>query len=78
MDTPNEEIHATTVEARGGRRGNRVRLILVVSLVLALVAMAAVFLGGASGPNQSGTAPSEEASGGASDGAGDAPAAMAS
>ena len=70
MDNPNEEIHATTVEARGGQRGSRVRLILVVSLVLALVAMAAVFLGGASGPNQSGTAPSEEAS--------EAPSAIAS
>ena len=78
MDTPDEEIHATTVEARGAERGNRVWLILVVSLVLALVAMAAVYLGGASGPNQSGTAPSEEASDGISDGASDAPAAMAS
>ena len=70
MDTPNEEIHATTREARGAVTGNGVRYVLGVSLVLALVVMGVLYMGGTAGPDQSGTAPS-----GAAD---EAPAAMPS
>ena len=70
MDTPNEEVHASTVEARGAVTGHGVRYVLGISLVLALVVMGVLYMGGTAGPNQSGTAPSEEAS--------DPPSAMAS
>jgi len=39
-----EEIHVTTTEARSGFRGTHVRNILLISLVLAIAAMSAVWI----------------------------------
>ena len=56
MDPQTEEVHVTTEQARGGKTGVGLRYVLMVSLVLAVVAMAAIWLLGARGPEQSGQA----------------------
>ena len=44
MADPNEQVHLTTTEARGGATPGMTRYILVASLVLVIVAFAAVYL----------------------------------
>ncbi len=47
MERHGEEIHITPEEARGGRSGSTVRTILLISLVLAIGALSAVWIIGA-------------------------------
>ena len=56
MDRQGEEVHVTTEEARGGQTGLGMRYVLVISLVLVVVVLAALWLLGVSGPAQSGQA----------------------
>ena len=44
MADPNEQIHITTTEARGGATPGMTRYILAASLILVIVAFAAVYL----------------------------------
>ena len=44
MADPNEQIHLTTTEARGGATPGMTRYILAASLVLVIVAFIAVYL----------------------------------
>lgn len=47
MHREGEEVHIETDEARGGATPNIVRYVLAISLVLALAAMSAVWIVGA-------------------------------
>ena len=44
MADPNEQIHVTTTEARGGATPGMTRYILAASLLLVIVAFIAVYL----------------------------------
>ena len=56
MDQQNDEVHVTTEEARAGVTGHGVRYVLMVSLVLAILVLAALWLVGTRGAERSGTA----------------------
>ena len=56
MERQNEEVHVTTEEARGGKTGMGVRYVLVITLVLVIAALSALWLVGSRGPAQSGQA----------------------
>jgi len=47
MDTRGEEVHVEKTEARAGATPNVVRYVLLVSLVLAIAAMSAIWIFGA-------------------------------
>lgn len=57
MVQENEEVHVTTEQARAGETGQGVRYVLVISLVLALAALGALYFNGTRGPAREGTAP---------------------
>ncbi len=57
MVQENEEVHVTAEDARAGATGQGVRYVLVISLVLVLVALGALFFNGTRGPERAGTAP---------------------
>jgi hypothetical protein len=55
METRGEEVHLDKVEARGGSTPHVVRYVLLISLVLVVVAMAAIWItGAASAPDDTG------------------------
>jgi hypothetical protein len=47
MERQGEEVHVTTNEARGGSTPHILRYMLMISLVLAIVAMSAIWITGA-------------------------------
>lgn len=47
MERQGEEVHLTTNEARGGRTGTGVKTMLIVSLLLVIVALSAIWIFGA-------------------------------
>jgi hypothetical protein len=47
MERQGEEVHVTTAEARGGSTPHIVRYVLMFSLVLAILALSAVWIIGA-------------------------------
>ena len=47
MERIGEEVHIPTEEARGGSTPHIVRYVLVISLVLAILAMSAIWMAGA-------------------------------
>ena len=56
MDQQNDEVHVTTEEARAGVTGHGVRYVLMVSLVLATLVLAALWLVGTRGAERPGAA----------------------
>lgn len=48
MERQGKEVHVTTDEARGGNTPHIVRYILLISVVLAIVALSAIWMTGAS------------------------------
>ena len=48
MEREGEEVHVTTDEARGANTPHIVRYILLISLVLVIVALSAIWMTGAS------------------------------
>lgn len=44
MERKGDEVHLTETESSGGEKSKDVRVVLIVSLVLVVVAMAAVFI----------------------------------
>jgi len=48
MERQGEEVHVTTDEARGGDTPHIVRYILLISIVLAIIALSAIWMTGAS------------------------------
>lgn len=66
MERQGEEIHVTTDEARGGETPNIVRNVLIISMVLAVVALSLIWISGAlttSGPPSPDAIASEQAQG---------------
>ncbi|EJL24017.1 hypothetical protein [Novosphingobium sp. AP12] len=62
METQGQEVHLDTEEARGGETSGVMRYVLLISLVLAIVAMTAVWLTGAfTTPETGGNADTEKA-----------------
>ena len=47
MERHGEEVHVNTEDARGGSTPNIVRYVLVISLLLAIVALSAIWMTGA-------------------------------
>jgi len=55
MDTRNEEIHVEKTDARAGATPNVVRYVLLISLVLVVVALSAIWIVGAvNAPDETG------------------------
>jgi hypothetical protein len=52
MERQGEEVHVSTEEARGGNTPHIVRYVLAISLVLAILALSAVWMTGASNAPQ--------------------------
>ena len=52
MERHGEEVEVTTTEARGGETPHIVRYVLIISLVLAIVAMSVIWITGAVGTEQ--------------------------
>jgi hypothetical protein len=48
MERQGEEVHVTTSEASGGSTPHIVRYVLLISLVLAILALSAIWMTGAS------------------------------
>lgn len=63
MHREGEEIHITTEEAKGGRRGNHVFTVLLISLLLACAAMTIAWVTGALTSTDGTQAPKAAASG---------------
>jgi hypothetical protein len=62
METQGQEVHLDKEEARSGETSGVVRYVLLISLVLAIVAMAAVWMTGAlTTPETGGHADTEKA-----------------
>ena len=47
MERHGEEVHVSTVEARGGSTPHVVRYMLTIGLILAIVALSAIWISGA-------------------------------
>lgn len=52
MERQGEEVHVTTDEARGGNTPHIVRYVLVISLLLVIVALSAIWMTGAANAPQ--------------------------